>query len=202
MQNCERVVFISTISTELIDLAETLQQLRNNGITYHVREEVTGLLLYSEQYIFHCIESRHGGMDRLKHDLMAYPNYRHQKLIYEQAGVEPRFKRWSMVYAVTETHIQDFIQKQRWSTFNPYLLEGAVLDEFMELIYSYGNNQNTVVIQANDQVNSSHQLTQATLGNPKKTCGMLMIALGLLLGVIIYGLNYFGLMPDSYSKSW
>ena len=190
MQNCERVVFISTISTELIELAETLQQLRNNGIAYHVCEEVTGLLLYSEQYIFHCIESRHGGMDQLKHDLMAYPHYRHQKLIYEQAGVEPRFKHWSMVYAVTETQIQDFIQKQRWPTFNPYLLEGAVLDEFMEMIYSYGKNQNNVVIQASDQVNDNYQLTRTTLGNPKKICSMLIIALGLLLGVIIYGLNY------------
>lgn len=187
MQSCERVVFISTISAELSDMAETIQQFRDTGIANHVRHEVTGLLLYSEHYIFHCFESRHGEMDRLKHEVLVYPYHHNQQLIYDKTNVESRFNSWSMVYVLTETHIQDFISKHRWSKFNPYLLEGELLDEFMEVIYSDSDMQQTEFIHPGEELNKSRQRPHQKFPYQKKTYGIAIIGLALVVSLIFYG---------------
>ncbi|ONG40563.1 hypothetical protein BKE30_07415 [Alkanindiges hydrocarboniclasticus] len=198
MQSCERVVFISTISAELIDTAETIRQFREDGIAYHVRDEVTGLLLYGDSYIFHCFESRHGGMDKLKQTVMTYPYHHNQKLIYDKANVESRFNSWSMVCVVTETQIQDFINKHRWSTFNPYLLDGALLDEFMEVIYSYGDNHKTALIHPAERLVKSQQGTDQQSIKKKTPYGLAVIALTFIISLIVYGWDYFGVMLDDW----
>lgn len=199
MQSCERVVFISTINAELIDRAEAIRQLREDGIAHHVLNEVTGLLLYSDHYIFHCFESRHGEMNKLKRNVMAYPYHHNHKMIYEKIHVEPQFKSWSMVYALTENQVQDFIKKHQWPAFNPYLLEGELLDEFMQIIYSYSDRYEPVFLHSHERsINKQTGAGQDTEAKYKINM-LIVIGLALIAGFILYGLDYFGLLPSSNS---
>lgn len=202
MQSCERVVMISTISTELIDMAEIIQQFRDKGLVAHVHNQVTGLLLYSDRYIFHCLESQHGEMDQLKRIMLSYPYQHNPQFIYDKTRVEPRFDSWSMVYVLTETRIQDFIHKQQWSKFNPYLLEGALLDEFMQLIYSYSDTHQSVYFTPHKLLTQDYQFIDQSFVQQKKSYGLAMIGLALIMGLIIYVLDYLGLMSHTNSSRW
>lgn len=191
MQSCDRVVMISTLGAELINKPETIQQFREDGITRHVLDEMSGLLLYGDQYIFYCFESKYTQINQLKHNLLVNPYFINQKLIYDKTHVEPKFNSWSMVYVLTETRIQNFIQKHNWNDFNPHLLEGELLDEFMEVIYSYSDIHESTFIDPDNKLVGSLSSPTKSLNNKQKFCVIAAIGFVLILGFMIYGLGHF-----------
>lgn len=140
MQNFHRVVFISTIN-DVTPLAkrDILNQFNEDATSYFQRGEVTGILFYGNNYLFHCIETSMSHMDQIKKEVHDYPYHHSQTLIYDQTRIVPWFGTWRMKFTQNEPLMQDFFAKYDWPSFNPYLLEGELLEEFMQIVSTYSD---------------------------------------------------------------
>lgn len=140
MQNYHRVVFISTIN-DVTPLAkrDILNQFNEDATSYFQRGEVTGILFYGNNYLFHCIEASMSHMDQIKKEVHDYPYHHSQTLIYDKTRITQWFGTWRMKFTQNEPLMQAFFAKHDWSGFNPYLLEGELLDEFMAIVQTYSD---------------------------------------------------------------
>lgn len=77
-----------------------------------------------------------------------------------------------------------------------------MLDEFMQLIYSYSDTHQSVYFTPHKLLTQDYQFIDQSFVQQKKSYGLAMIGLALIMGLIIYVLDYLGLMSHTNSSRW
>lgn len=195
MQNYECAVFVSTIGGELIDRGNALRHFKDDATGYHQRGEFSGMLIYGDGCMFHYLECKQGHMTKLKQDVAEYPYNHNLRLLYKQRNVARKFNNWQLVYAFNELRLQEFFNKYGWTRFNPYLLEGDLLYEFLKIVYSYNEIQQPAFIHAHEQFLHDQHVLDGQAGASSKNYIISAMVLMVALGLILYLLNHFNLIP-------
>ncbi|WP_026471010.1 BLUF domain-containing protein [Alkanindiges illinoisensis] len=157
MQKYQQVVFVSSINdASPLVKRDILSQFNEDAMTYFQRGDITGLLFYGNDHFFHYFESHTRKMDQLKADVLAYPYHHSQKLIYDQHSPQKQFNSWQMKYTQNDPLVQAFFARHGWERFEPYLLEGELLDEFMAIVMTYADANVAIANQPIGQAPEKH----------------------------------------------
>ncbi|RYY78720.1 MAG: hypothetical protein EOO69_09515 [Moraxellaceae bacterium] len=195
MQKYQQVVFVSTINdaTPLVK-RDILSQFNEDAMTYFQRGDITGLLFYGNDHFFHYFESEAKLMDQLKADVLAYPHHHSQQLIYDQKGPQKKFNSWQMKYTQNDPLVQAFFARHGWERFEPYLLQGELLDEFMAIVMTYADFSATLNAQSTHQASEKHaSFLHYVLGS------LALIALAWLAFMLLSHFGYINFTP-SYQR--
>jgi hypothetical protein len=145
MQKYQQVVFVSTINdASPLVKRDILSQFNEDAMTYFQRGDITGLLFYGNDHFFHYFESDAKRMEQLKADVLAYPHHHNQQLIYNEKAPQKKFNSWQMKYTQNDPLVQAFFARHGWERFDPYLLQGELLDEFMAIVMTYADSSELI----------------------------------------------------------
>lgn len=121
----------STIREHLITLTKDADKHTASG-------EMAGILIYGNDYFFHCIEAPASCIDKIYEDAIQGTFFKDVKLLKRELINERWFSRWEIKYFLKEERLKQLFLKYQLSEFNPYRLEGALLDECHTLLSEYG----------------------------------------------------------------
>lgn len=191
MQKYQQVVFVSTINdASPLVKRDILSQFNEDAMTYFQRGDITGVLFYGNDHFFHYFESDVKQMDQLKADVMSYPYHHNQQLIYDQKGSQKKFNSWQMKYTQNEPMIQAFFVRHGWERFQPYLLQGELLDEFMAIVMIHADSNNAIHVQPAISTNEKHaSFLHYILGS------LALIALAWLAFMLLSHFGYINFTP-------
>lgn len=158
MQKYRQVVFVSTINdASPLVKRDILNQFNEDAMRYFQRGDLTGLLFYGNDHFFHFFECEAKQMEQLKADVLAYPHHHDHQLIYEQVSTQRKFNSWQMKYTQNDALVQAFFARHGWQRFEPHLLQGALLHEFMAIVFTYADTSEVFA----EQLPSNAQEKQA-----------------------------------------
>lgn len=122
---------ISNFRHELIDIVDTSKQ-------HNYMQEIYGVIYYGNGYFFQCLEGQKTKVDNLFNEIKK--DKRHSnilKLSYSRIK-NPIFKDWNMKFTGLElnfeTRLKSFFEYHGWNSFNPYLLDANLLDDFIKIL--------------------------------------------------------------------
>lgn len=148
MPKFHQTIFISTINDfNPLDKADILSQLKADATSYYLRGEVTGIMFYGDNYFLNYFECSRADLEQNRQDTIAYPHHHAAQLIYENKIHQKIINTWQMKFTQNEAPVQRFFAKHGWTTFNPYLLKGDLLDEFIAIIMAYADTDIAPAIQ-------------------------------------------------------
>ncbi|RZA06081.1 MAG: hypothetical protein EOO68_05610 [Moraxellaceae bacterium] len=187
MPKFHQTVIISTVNGNgPLDAVDVLNQLNTDAIAYHVRGETTGIIYYGNNYFLNYVESGQDDVEQHRQDALDYPYYHATEIRYKNKIHQRKFNTWRMRYTHNDPLVQAFLKKHGWQTFNPYLLEGELMDEFLAIIMTYADADTA---QAPQSLNSRQ--------NPRlwPTFAFGTVALLVLVGGLFLMLRKFNSIP-------
>lgn len=195
MQKYQQVVFVSTINdASPLVKRDILSQFNEDAMTYFQRGDITGVLFYGNDHFFHYFESDTKLMDQLKADVLSYPHHHSQQLIYDQKSPQKKFNSWQMKYTQNDPMVQAFFARHGWERFQPYLLQGELLDEFMAIVMTYADFNTAINVQPAIPPNEKHaSFLHYLLGS------VALIALAWLAFMLLSHFGYINFTP-SYQR--
>ena len=172
----------STIKNHLVSLTRDAESNNARGI-------MAGILVYGNDNFFQCIEAPASTIERVYQEAVANPLDKKFKLLKRELITERYFNGWEIKYFVREVALQQFfLNHYGQNSFDPYLLEGEELDEFIALLADPAHQRLSHGKQVGELSHSAGRL-----GNINYFLGFIVIAALILLGLIL-GLNqYLGL---------
>ena len=140
MPKFHQTVMISTLNGDSpLDSVDVLNQLHIDATAYYVRGETTGIIYYGNNYFLNYFESSHEDVEQHRRDALDYPYYHAAEIRYKNKIHNRKFNTWRMRYTHNDPLVQAFLKKHGWQTFNPYLLDGELMDEFLAIIMTYAD---------------------------------------------------------------
>lgn len=194
MQKYQQVVFVSTINdASPLVKRDILSQFNEDAMTYFQRGDITGLLFYGNDHFFHYFESDAKRMEQLKADVLAYPHHHNQQLIYNEKAPQKKFNSWQMKYTQNDPLVQAFFARHGWERFDPYLLQGELLDEFMAIVMTYADSSELITGRPAVSVAEKHASFRHYMLGTLALIGVAWLAFMILsyLGYINFSLLYY-----------
>ena len=97
-------------------------------------EEMTGVLICGNDYIFHCLEVPTKYIQQVQ-QAVAKNSYSHAFKQLKCEAIRQRcFHRWEAIYFMQYNEIEKFFINHDWEKFNPYALQDDLLQQFMTLL--------------------------------------------------------------------
>ena len=119
----------STVQTDLIDIL-------NHSRSFNNRHSISGVLFYNNNYFFQCLEGERTQLVELYNSIAK--DTRHSDIVQlAREDIDaPAFGQWQMKYVLEDNRIRHFFVTHYGQAFNPYLLNNALLGEFIQLLVS------------------------------------------------------------------
>lgn len=188
MPKFNQTIIVSTLNgNSPLDKVEILNQLNIDGTAYYLRGESTGIIFYGNNYFLNYFESSKELNREHIRDTLNYPTHHAAKLIYKKGIPERNFNSWQMRYVQNEPRIQEFLSKNGFEAFNPYLLKDELLDKFIETLMTYADADLVHPIQ------SAKMAGRIGLG----TYALGTIVILCLVLIIVFALFYFNFISFS-----
>ncbi len=189
MPKFHQTVMISTLNGNgPLDSVDVLNQLHIDATAYYVRGETTGIIYYGNNYFLNYFESSHEDVEQHRQDGLDYPQYHAAEIRYTNKIHKRKFNTWRMRYTHNDALVQAFLKKHGWQNFNPYLLEGELMDEFLAIIMTYADA---------DKVEAAHltveQKPRVWPAYAVGTAALLVLAGGVFL--MLRKFNYIPFLP-------
>lgn len=97
-------------------------------------EEMTGILICGNDYIFHCLEVPTKYIEHIQNAVVKN-SYSHAFKQLKCEVIRQRcFHRWEARYFMQDSAIEQFFINHDWEKFNPYALQDDLLQQFMTLL--------------------------------------------------------------------
>lgn len=140
MSNLLRMVYVSTSATPVsktggalqVDVGRILMQSRKNN----PKIEVGGVLYFSNNYFFQCLEGEQDVVNDLYQRISTDPRHKDIQTLSVKRINQRMFSNWSMKYVTTEDQVVQLIKKHGMAEFNPYEFDGEMIDEALSLFTS------------------------------------------------------------------
>lgn len=134
MSNYTRFIYAATstalpsmIRQHLLEISQVFETLNNI-------EELSGVLIYGNNTFLHCIEGSEEQIDKLQQMSLESPYTKDFLLLKREKIPAKSFRSWNIKYFIRESLLQQFFRDWQHDTFNPYLVQGEMLDELVQLI--------------------------------------------------------------------
>lgn len=134
MPHYTRFSYASTSTALPSTIREHLTTIIKDAENNTARGEMAGILIYGNDYFFHCIEAPASYIDSIYQEAIQNPLDTSFKLLRRELISERWFRGWEIKYFLREEPIRQFFSRYQSENFNPYILEGPVLDEFLHLL--------------------------------------------------------------------
>lgn len=177
-----------------LERRDMISHLIEDATIYFQRGDLSGILFYGDNHIFHYLEAKASYMDELKRDVLNYPLFHGQKFLYDEAIPQWNFKTWQVKYVRNEQPLKEFFKRHGWDQFNPFLLEGALLDEFMQIVMLYADAGE--IFETDSAANQIHHVPEkeATLWHYMLGT-VVLIALAWLAFMLLSHFGYINFTP-------
>lgn len=134
MSNYTRFIYAATSTALPSNIRQHLVEIIQICETLNHIEELSGVLIYGNNTFLHCIEGSDEQVDKLHQMSMESPYTKDFLLLKREKIPTKSFKFWNIKYFIKEPTLQQFFLKWQQDSFNPYVVQGAMLDELIQLI--------------------------------------------------------------------
>ncbi|WP_455209135.1 BLUF domain-containing protein [Kaarinaea lacus] len=136
-----------------VDVGRILMQSRKNN----PRSQIGGVLYFSNNYFFQCLEGRQDVVNQLYNKIAEDPRHENVQTISVKRVNERYFSNWSMKYVALEENVRKLLKDNGYNTFEPYEFDDAMIDKLLKLF-----------VIAKDFNGSSDQNYDATIISKRK----------------------------------
>lgn len=134
MPNYTRLMYACTTNALPCTIKKHFLQIIQDLLLRIEQVEITGVLVCGNDYIFHCIEVPTESIERIQ-QAVAKNTYSHAfKLLHCEPVSQRYFQSWDVKYFMQDHAIEQFFIKHDWEKFNPYILHGELLQQFMPFV--------------------------------------------------------------------
>ena len=165
----------STIRQHLIEITQICETLNNI-------EELSGVLIYGNNTFLHCIEGSEEQINKFHQMSLESPYTRDFLLLKREIIPAKSFNFWNIKYFIRETVLQQFFLDWHQDTFNPYIVQGTMLDEFVQLIIQ---NQEAVSYTFLEQYESIANERSIRSAKPFSSINYLFLGLFIVLIIVL-----------------
>lgn len=117
----------STIRQHLIEITQICETLNNI-------EEISGVLIYGNNSFLHCLEGSEKQINKF-HQMSLESSYTKDFLLLKRELITAKaFRFWNIKYFIKEVALQEFLLNWKQDHFNPYNIQGDMLDAFIQVI--------------------------------------------------------------------
>jgi hypothetical protein len=150
-----------TLRVHLSDIVVEAQ--RNNA-----KQQIGGVLCYSNHFFFQCIEGPTTAVDALYQKLLTDDRHHDLRLLERIEIDQPYFRHWSMRYITLDTQTQQFLKQHRLFPFQPYQLIDHRLQLFL-LHLAQSNCYSTLMAQLPHHYYEPTRPAMTPLARPSRT---------------------------------
>lgn len=137
MSNLLRMVYVSTAANPVddtagkvqVDVGRILMQSRKNN----PQIEVGGVLYFSNNYFFQCLEGEQAVVNQLYQKISADSRHIDIQTLTVKHIKQRRFANWSMKYVASKDRVSQVLKKYGMAEFNPYEFDDGMIEEVLGL---------------------------------------------------------------------
>jgi hypothetical protein len=104
--------------------------------TNNVKNNIVGVLYFSHNCFYQCIEGTESAIDTLYEKLLQDPRHKDLKIIHKQSIDSLSFSKWSMKFVPLEQKMMDLLQLKGYQSFNPYAFDDQTHRQVIGLLQS------------------------------------------------------------------
>lgn len=112
-----------------VDVGRILMQSRKNNPRY----EIGGVLYFSNNYFFQCLEGRQDVVNRLYNRITEDPRHENVQSLSVNRVNERYFTNWSMKYVALEENVNKLLKAYGYDKFLPYTFDDEMVDKLLRL---------------------------------------------------------------------
>lgn len=137
MENLLRMVYVSTTTTPVsdatgsvqVDVGRILMQARKNN----PRDKIGGVLYFSNNYFFQCLEGEQQAVNRLYNKIMHDSRHNNVQTVSAKRIDKRLFSNWSMKYIAQENIVVRLLRSNGFSSFRPYEFDEDMIESMLSL---------------------------------------------------------------------
>jgi len=161
MSNLIRMVYVSTTTNPVKpgdggvqkDIGRILMQARKNN----PKDEIGGVLYFSNNYFFQCLEGAQAAVNRLYKTIADDPRHENVQSVSVKHIHKRQFANWSMKYVALDDDVTRLLKENGYASFTPYEFDDDMIDKMLGLFTN-----------AADQTARPDQNYSATIASKKK----------------------------------
>jgi hypothetical protein len=111
------------------DIGRILMQSRKNN----PKKEVGGVLYFSNNYFFQCLEGEQDAVNTLYQKISNDPRHTNIQTLSVKRIDKRLFSNWSMKYVALKDNINHLLQEKGMKDFNPYEFDEEMIEEVLSL---------------------------------------------------------------------
>ncbi|RYY80153.1 MAG: BLUF domain-containing protein [Moraxellaceae bacterium] len=135
-----RLVYTSTATAQPAEIRNDLQKILAAAQKNNFNHQLTGVLLYGNNYFLQCIEGSKAQVDSLYQKLSRDPLHQDIKMLSYAPIETKKFGQWAMRYVHFDAPIAAFFGAHQLGSFNPYLLTSSLVDPFLDVLACYASS--------------------------------------------------------------
>ncbi len=144
MSHLLRMVYVSTSTSPVsesggniqVDVGRILMQSRKNN----PKIEVGGVLYFSNNYFFQCLEGEQDVVNDLYQKISLDPRHTHIQSLSVKRVNQRHFSNWSMKYVASEDNVTTLLEQKGLKTFNPYEFDEDLIEDVLRLFTNEADN--------------------------------------------------------------
>jgi len=137
MSTLLRMVYVSTTAHPINaaiggvqkDIGRILMQARKNNPAL----KIGGVLYFSNNYFFQCLEGEQKAVNRLYNKILADPRHKNVQSVSVKRINKRQFANWSMKYVASEDKVTRLLRENGITAFNPYKFDEDMIDKMLGL---------------------------------------------------------------------
>ncbi len=114
------------------NVAKILLQSRTNN----KKNNIVGVLYFSDNCFFQCIEGEQSAIEALYKKLLKDPRHKELKIILKQSIASISFSKWSMKHVPLEQKMMALLKLNGYKSFDPYLFNDQMNRDIIALLLS------------------------------------------------------------------
>lgn len=112
-----------------VDVGRILMQSRKNN----PRHEIGGVLYFSNNYFFQCLEGSQDVVNQLYNKIAEDPRHENVQSLSINRINQRYFTNWSMKYVALEENVTKLLKDHGYDTFAPYEFDDEFVDKLLKL---------------------------------------------------------------------
>jgi hypothetical protein len=137
MSTLLRMVYVSTTTNPVNsaiggvqkDIGRILMQARKNNPAL----KIGGVLYFSNNYFFQCLEGEQETVNRLYNKILADPRHKNVQSVLVKRINKRQFANWSMKYVASQDKVTQLLRDNGFNTFNPYDFDEDMINHMLGL---------------------------------------------------------------------
>ena len=137
MSTLLRMVYVSTTAHPINaafggvqkDIGRILMQARKNNPAL----KIGGVLYFSNNYFFQCLEGEQEAVNRLYNKILADPRHKNVQSVLVKRINKRQFANWSMKYVASQDKVTQLLRDNGFNTFNPYDFDEDMINQMLGL---------------------------------------------------------------------